>query len=135
MLTGILAILGKFVLPAMTPVLTDGLRGLFGKFFGTAGAQPQNFEQAIAWENIQIERLKALAALDAPAGNISTWVANLRASNRYILADLIIVASIFVICATAAPEAVKLQAADMIAVVLSFFFGERMYLGINRRGK
>lgn len=135
MLTGILAILGKFVLPAVTPALTAGLSGLFGRIFGSKGAVPQTFEQAVQWENVMVQKLTALAALDAPAGNISPWVANLRACNRYILADLIIVGSIVVVFATAAPEAVKLQALDMMEVVFSFFFGERMYLGINRRGK
>lgn len=135
MLTAILGILGKFILPAVTPALTAGLSGLFGRVFGSKGAVPQTFEQAVAWEKLTVEKLTAIAALDAPAGNISPWVANLRASNRYILADLIIVGGVIVIFATAAPESVKLQALDMIEVVFSFFFGERMYLGINRRGK
>ena len=74
----------SLVIPALIPALADGIRGVFGKLTGGAGAKPQNVEEQIKLMAAENERLKALAELDKPAENISPWVADLRASFRYI---------------------------------------------------
>ena len=130
-----LALIGKFILPALTPVLSDGLRGLFGKIFGSSGAVPQNFEQALEWEKVQVTKLQALSNLDAPGMNMSRWVQDLRGSNRYILADIIILATITSMFFATVPEAVKLELLSMVDIIFSFFFGERMYLGMKRTAR
>lgn len=138
------AALATMVLPALLPAVADGLKGLFGEFFG--GAKPINVDDQVKLITADIAKLQALAALDAPAANISPWVADLRASFRYISAGLIIlgtlgfVALYFWFC-YADP---KNSALPMITPVLdillqmagsvfSFMFGDRLYF--NLKGK
>src|SRR4030066_1623754 len=82
------------LLPALVPVASDAVRGIISKFTGGAGAIPQNVDEEIRLMNAKTENLKALADLDRPAGNISQWVADLRASFRYVAAGLLIVSAI-----------------------------------------
>lgn len=125
------ALFANFVVPALLPALADGFRNVVARFTGSAGAQPQNVDESIALMNAQTERLKALAALDTPTGAISLWVANLRASFRYIAVGCIVlstVAGVF-IGVDAAALAVLL---DLTGACMSFIIGERMYLGLRK---
>lgn len=122
----------SLIVPALVPALADGLKGLFGRVFGSAGAIPQNFDQALAWEKIQIEKLQALAALDAPSANISRWVADLRASSRYILAGVIIISTFLSLLAPGISDELKQILLEMSGSVFAFLFGDRMYRGIRK---
>ena len=122
----------SMLLPALVPVAADGLRGLFRKLTGGDPAEPQNVEEQLRLMEAGTERLKAMAELDRPYGEISRWVADLRASFRYVLSALIILAAIGVgiYVATSMPELRKvvfLAFLQMAGAAFSFVFGDRMY--------
>ncbi|MBV6340438.1 hypothetical protein [Candidatus Magnetobacterium casense] len=97
-----------------------------GRLTGGAGAQPQNVDERIKLMEADTNRLRALAELDKPAGDISRWVADLRASFRYILAAIVIVAAVASIYIPGVPQENIELAWDMARSVWSFIFGERM---------
>ena len=118
------------LLPALVPAAVDGVRGLANKLLGGDQMKPANFEDYVKLEELGIKKLEALAKLDAPAGNISVWVANLRASCRYIMGYIIIIAY-FVLRLLEGYgyiEAGSSQEAGQLAqVVFGFLFGDRMW--------
>ena len=124
------ALLG-FILPALVPVASDAIRGLVARFTGGAGAKPQNVDEEIRLMEAHVKKLQALAELDRPAGNISPWVADLRASFRYIAAGLVIIAAVSTLYIP-----VDVELADIVwqaaQSVWSFIFGDRMYSYIKR---
>ena len=87
----------SLIVPALVPALTDGVRGLFAKFTGGAGGQPQNMQERIALIQAETEKLKALAALDMPTGEPSKWIIDLRSSFRYIIISIILIATIVIV--------------------------------------
>jgi len=117
----------SLVVPALIPAVADGLRGVFSRLTGGAGAKPQNVEEQIKLMAAENERLKALAELDKPAENISPWVADLRASFRYIAGGLIILAAV-----SSLYVRVDLFLQDVVwnlaGSVFAFLFGDRMYI-------
>lgn len=132
------------LLPALLPVAADALKGIFGGvsrlITGDTGAKPQNMDEYVKMQAADIERMKALAALDQPASNISKWVADLRASFRYIGAGLIIVTGCALVAydavfpATVAPYAYDTMT-QLMGSVFSFMFGDRVYLGLKQASK
>jgi len=117
----------SLVVPALIPAVADGLRGVFSRLTGGAGAKPQNVEEQIKLMAAENERLKALAELDKPSENISPWVADLRASFRYIAGCLIILAavsSLYVRTDLYLQDAVW----NLAGSVFAFLFGDRMYI-------
>lgn len=83
----------EIVLPALIPAATDGIKALINKFTGGAGAQPANVDEALKMISADTTRLEALAKLDS-VGNVSQWVANIRALQRPVASILIILAYI-----------------------------------------
>lgn len=119
------------LIPALVPALADSVRGLVGRLTGGAGAQPQNVDEQIKLWTAQTDRLRALAELDKPAGDVSAWVSNLRASFRYLAISAIwatTTAAIF----THQDAAVIAVLLDMTGATMSFVIGERMYLSIKK---
>lgn len=106
------------LLSVVAPALLDGARALIAKFTGNAAASPKNIEEVVQLMTAENERYKLIAELDKPTENISTWVADLRASFRYIAALLIIVGTMTGFVANDEP----------MVVVCAFLFGERFYL-------
>jgi hypothetical protein len=86
----ILGFLATTLLPALVPAAVDGAKSLIGGLTGNKAAQPQTFTDLVEWEKLGLEKLRTLAQLDQPAGNISRWVADLRASARYIAVFVIL---------------------------------------------
>ena len=122
----------SLVVPALIPAVADGLRGLFSKLTGGAGAKPQNVEEQIKLMAAENERLKAVAELDRPSENISPWVADLRASFRYIAGCLIILAaisSLYIRVDLFLQDAVW----NLAGSVFAFLFGDRMYFKFAKR--
>ena len=121
----------SLLLPALVPVASDAIKGIIAKFTGGAGAAPQNVNEEILLMNAKTENLKALAELDKPAGEISRWVADLRASFRYVAAGLVIIAAISTLYIP-----VDVELADIVwqaaQSVWSFIFGDRMYSYLKR---
>lgn len=119
------------LLPALVPVISDAVRGIIARITGGAGAVPQNVDEKIKLMGAEVERIKALAALDAPSENISTWVADLRGSFRYLAVSGIVVATLAGVFAQIDPIALAMLL-DMTGASMSFIIGERMYLGLRK---
>lgn len=136
------AILG-LVLPALLPAVADGFKGLFNRFFGSS--EPVNVDDKVKLMAAEVNKLTAIAALDAPAANISPWVADLRASFRYIAAGIIIASTMtfvllyFWFC-YADPKNTALPLIfpildilmQMAGSVFAFMFGDRLYLKLKK---
>ncbi|SOD41600.1 hypothetical protein [Nitrosovibrio sp. Nv4] len=124
-----MAILGM-ILPALLPMLTDGFRGLFARLTGGAGGTPQNMTERIQLMEAETRKLAALADLDRPSGEVSRWVADLRASFRYVaICAIWIVTGVAVI--SGAAEAYTLVLLDLSGMCMSFVIGERFYLKLK----
>lgn len=138
----------SLILPAVLPAVTDGLKGLAQKLFG--GTKPIGVDDQVKLMQAEVAKLQALAQLDTPSANISQWVADLRASFRYIAAGVIIVGTMLLVLlyfaanyidpANAPTFRTNLEPiidlfAQMAASVFAFMFGDRMYLGLKRTGK
>ncbi|MEK6532116.1 MAG: hypothetical protein AABZ23_06470 [Deltaproteobacteria bacterium] len=120
----------SLLLPSLVPVASDAIRGIVSKF---TGVNPQNAEEAAKLIQAETEKLKALAELDRPAGNISQWVSDLRASFRYIMAGVVIVvACITLFVPNLNPDFVEM-AWQGAGSVYAFIFGDRMYSYIRRK--
>ena len=126
------------ILPALLPAAADGLRGLFTWLTGGAGVKPANITEAIAFMEAEAKMAAAMAALDQPAANISKWVADLRASFRYIAAGVLILAPYGMllfegIFRIPIGTDLLLQAQDLSGQAFSFIFGDRMYRFLRKR--
>lgn len=120
-----------YVFPALLPALTDGLRGVIAKLTGGAGGQPQNMQERVALMQAETSRLEALAKLDAPVGDPSKWVVNIRAVFRYAAITLIWIITAVAIL-SGADRALVLVLLDMCGASLSFIIGERFYLKLGK---
>lgn len=78
------------LLPALLPVAADGVKTLINRVSGSKAAAPQSFQDAKEWAELELKKLTVLAELDKPTGEISRWVADLRASARYIAVFVIL---------------------------------------------
>ena len=123
-----MSLLLSTLLPAILPAAVDGVKQIILKW--TGGVRPTSIDEQIKLENAGVERLKALAELDKPAGTPTQWVIDLRASFRYIAA---IAASGAAIVSLFVPmdEAVRQLALEYGMSASFFIFGERMYLGLK----
>lgn len=119
------------LLPAMVPALSDGMRAVFARIGLGAGANPQNVAERIQLMSAEVDRLKALAQLDQPSGNISQWVADLRGSFRYLSIAGILAATVAGSFAGMDGAALAVLL-DMSGASMSFIIGERMYLGLKK---
>ena len=122
----------SLILPALLPAVVDGLKGLFTRMTGGAGARPASVDEAIKLMAAETAKLKAIAELDKPSGEISKWVADLRASFRYLAAAIIILTSMSVtVLAPENPLAPYLL--EMSGSVFAFLFGDRVYLHLKQK--
>lgn len=122
------------ILPALVPAATDVARGLVAKVTGGAGAQPQNVAERVQLMQAETARLQALGELDKPEGQISQWVANLRASFRYIAIGTVeLAALVAVLAGIQGPNVAVLL--ELAGAGMSFIIGERMYLAIGGRNR
>lgn len=137
------ATLISLILPALLPAVTDGLKGLAQKLFG--GTKPISVGEQVQLMQAEVSKLQALAQLDAPSGNISQWVADLRASFRYLAAATIITGTLFFVLLYfwfnySDPQNPALDNlipvidvfSQMSASVFAFMFGDRMYLSLRK---
>lgn len=123
----------SLLLPALTPAISDGVRGLIGKFTGGATAQPQNVAEAIQLMQAETEKLKALAELDRPSGEISRWVSDLRASFRYLAAGVVILVASALLFVPGIDQSYVDMAWSGAQSVWAFIFGDRMYAYIRKK--
>ncbi|MBA7495773.1 hypothetical protein ES702_06362 [subsurface metagenome] len=121
------------LLPALLPVIIDLFKGGLSKIIGIPTAEPMNFNERLEEKKLDIEKLKALATLDKPNANISQWVADLRASFRYIAVGVIVLAGIvynFLPEASQNPDSLN-SLNQLMASATFFIIGDRVYLGLK----
>lgn len=120
------------LLPALLPAGIDIIKSVVSRITGIGQAEPRSTEERISLMQAENDRLRVIADLDRPSGEISKFTANFRALHRYLLGDLILVSTLIYIL-TPKPDP---QTADFLlnlsASVFSFFFGDRVYLAIRR---
>ena len=128
-----LSSVASLILPALVPVVSDGVRGIIAKFTGGAGGQPQNVEERVKLMEAEAAKLQALAALDGVNGEPSKWIINLRASFRYVIISAIMLFTGFIVFT---PDIVGTSVVaiflDMTGACMSFVIGERMYLTLRK---
>ena len=133
-----LTLLLTTLLPALIPAGVDIVKGAANKFFGGAQAEPANFADYIELRKLDIQKLQTLAELDKAPQNISIWVANLRASSRYVLAFIIIIAW-FVLRLMEGLGYLSVgssaEAGQLASIVFFFLFGDRMNQHFNSKVK
>ena len=127
----IASLLATTIVPALLPAAGDAIRGLVAKFTG-GGDAPQNVDEKIKLMEAETKKLVALAKLDTPPDNISLWVANLRASCRYIVV-LLIIANVALQMGIGASDTVLLLSLDMASSAFFFLFGDRVYLHLKKK--
>ncbi len=132
------------VLPALAPVLMDGLKGLFQRLFG--GTKPINADEQVLILKAEAAKLTALADIDKVYGTPSPWVTDLRASFRYLAASFLFLLSMVVIIfyitlpgGGETPGKDK-NVFDIVEILLQldgsiffFLFGDRVYLNLKKR--
>lgn len=118
------------IIGALVPVGIEGVKQVIAKF--TGGVRATTIEEQIRLDNSEIERLKALAALDNPGGTPSQWVIDLRASSRYIGALLTIVVGLSTLYFTF-PESVQYVGLQAANIAFGFLFGTRIMANVNKK--
>lgn len=111
------------IIAALVPVGAEAVKQLVNKFVG--GVKPTTVAEQIELDKNDIERTKALAALDTPIGQPSQWVVDLRASARYIGALVVIgvgVVGLF----TPIDDGVKQMGLEAANIAFGFLFGSRI---------
>lgn len=124
------AIIASVIIPVITDFIKTAAPAASRKLFG------ESVDDQIKIANADIERLKALAALDTPGGTPSQWVIDLRGSFRYIAATVLILAGCTMAWyAVVYKDPILFTAAvDLAGAPFGFIFGERLVLSY-RPGK
>lgn len=119
------------VLPALLPMLTDGVRGVFNRLTGGAGAKPANVEEVITLMQAETSRLEALAKIDSAEGT-SQWVSNVRAMQRPAVSFVVIIAYVGSFMVT--EDAVIIEGIGQYAQMVTFYlFGDRTYMYMKKK--
>lgn len=113
---------------ALLPALTDGAKMIFGKFFGDAN--PKNVDDVIKLRTSDVQRLEALAKLDA-VGDVHKWVNDVRAMQRPVAVVLVIAAWVWSVT-TNAPGPVQELTANLASCVIFYLFGDRTYMSLKK---
>ena len=112
------------LLSALLPVGVEGIKQVITTKMG--GVKATTVDEQIKLDQNDVEKLKALAALDSPGGTPSQWVIDLRASSRYIGALGVITAGVASIFVPGLDAAVKVIALDAANIAFGFLFGTRI---------
>lgn len=118
-------ILASVILPAIVDLVKGGAGAISRKFVG------MSVEDEIKLKNSDVEKLKALAALDNPNGTPSQWVIDVRAIYRYAAATLVIIVGCILVYMANGNKDLVLAGLEFIGMPFGFIFGERMYLGFK----
>lgn len=119
------------LVPALIPAFSDGVRGLVSRFTQSEGQKPQNVDEYVTLLEAQTAQLRALAEIDRPIGNISQWVADMRASARYIATFIVIINGVVQAAIGDNPEMVELSL-QLAQGGFFFLFGDRVYLHLKK---
>ena len=115
---------------ALVPVGVEGIKQILARFFG--GVRATTIDEQIKLDSNEIEKIKALAALDTPIGTPSQWVIDLRASARYVgaLAVIAVGISALYLPVDKGIQAIALEAAN---IAFGFLFGSRIVANLNQK--
>jgi hypothetical protein len=119
------------LIPALLPVATDGIRGIFNKLTGGAGAKPANVGEVVTLMDAETKRLEALAKIDNAEG-VSQWVSNIRAMQRPVVSGLIIVAYVGAVGFSLDIEVVN-NLGVYAQMVTFYLFGDRTYMYMKKK--
>lgn len=122
------------LLSSLLPVGAEGIKQLIISKAG--GVKPTTVEEQIKLDNNDIERIKAVAALDNPGGTPSQWVVDLRASSRYLAAwGCIVLGSGMIVSGIVQPRLAALSVAgtELVSVAFGFLFGTRLVANFNKK--
>lgn len=114
------------VLTSFIPAISDGLKTIVNKFFGS-GPKPQNVDEAIKLMNAETERLGKLAELDKPEGNIYPWVSSIRALQRPVAVALVLTGFLIY------PD--KEFFGQLASMAIFYLFGDRTYSYFRKSDK
>ncbi len=112
------------LLGALIPIGAEALKQGVSKWIG--GVKPATIDEQIKLDQSEISRIEALAKLDAPIGQPSQWVIDLRASARYLGALAVItcgISTLYIPGIDVAIRAISLEAAN---IAFGFLFGSRI---------
>ena len=123
------------VIPALLPGLIDAIKMGVSKLTGVGMADPKSVDDLIKLRQAESAHLKALAEIDRPTSDISRWVADLRASFRYVFIGLVILAylSAVLFFAERIPADRLGQLETLAGQCLFFIIGDRVYLGLKKK--
>lgn len=116
---------------ALVPVGVEAIKQVITNF--TGGVKPTTIAEQIHLNNAEIEKLKALAALDTPVGNPSQWVVDLRASSRYVGALITIFVGLSTLYIQEMPEQVKVIGLEAANIAFGFLFGTRIVVAWQKK--
>lgn len=114
------------IIASLVPVAIEGIKKVIDK---KTGVIVTSVDDQIKLDNADVERLKAVAALDNPYGTPSQWVIDLRASSRYIAALTVITGGVGTFFTPGLPAVAYVFAGDAVGVVFGFLFGQRIIAG------
>jgi hypothetical protein len=116
------------ILSALVPIGIEGIKQAISRFSG--GVKPTTVDEQIKLEASEVERLKAVAALDSPVGTPSQWVVDLRASSRYLGALSVIALGLATLYVPGIDSATRIIALEAANIAFGFLFGSRIAAGI-----
>ena len=122
--------IAEMLLGTLVPVGAEAVKQLVSKW--TGGVKPATIDDQIKLDQNEIARMEALSRLDAPVGDPSQWVVDLRASARYLGALLVIAAGISSMFIPGMDAAVKIIALEAANIAFGFLFGTRIVNGWKR---
>lgn len=119
------------IVGALVPVGAEAIKQLIVKF--TGGVKPTSIEDVIKLDQLEIERIKALAVLDSPIGTPSQWVVDLRASSRYVGALITIAVGLSTLYVPNVPEQIQIIGLQAANIAFGFLFGTRIVTNWQRK--
>ncbi|CAB4217531.1 hypothetical protein UFOVP1590_57 [uncultured Caudovirales phage] len=115
-----MSVLLATLLSSLIPVGVEGVKQLIATKMG--GVKALTIDEQIKLDDHEIDRIKALAALDTPGGTPSQWIIDLRAASRYVAAWACIGIGAAMMTT---PELINVGS-ELISVAFGFLFGVRM---------
>lgn len=112
------------IVAALVPVGIEGAKQLLARLFG--GVRATTIDEQIKLDQNEIARIEALAKLDAPIGQPSQWVVDLRASCRYISAFIVIFGGVGLLWVPHVPATVQAIGMEAANIAFGFLFGSRI---------
>ena len=112
------------LLGALIPIGAEALKQGVSKWIG--GVKPATIDEQIKLDQSEISRIEALAKLDAPIGQPSQWVVDLRASARYLGALAVITCGISTLYIPGIDVAIRAIALEAANIAFGFLFGSRI---------